>query len=229
MKAPSDAQAKLLQLIEHVDRRGESVEWQANDDGYDRTKPSRARLRIEQVDREADRARFVPADEGRLEHRVATVKACIRHGWLSDLHQRSVHFAPNRYRRRPMDWELHQLDLTEDGVIALGLWRERKLKAPPAPLPILSDREREVIALSRRALELGYALAPREPVRKEARKLRKDGWFDRGCWIANSVAGLVPSATAISEVIPEYADKPIPPYPGQRAYARVELHLGALQ
>jgi hypothetical protein len=219
MKAPSDAQAALLSLIEKVEADGEIVEWRTNVE-EPHYKPSRARLVVEKVDREANTSHFPPPDEGRCDHRLATVEACLRHGWLGGLHARAIHFPEDSHRNRKAQvWELRQLDLTEDGIIALGLWRERKLKAPAKSLPTLSEREQEIVAMARRALELGYALAPREPARREVRRLRNDGWLTkRGCWVANSVSGLVPTDSAIVAVLPEYADEPIPLYPGQRVY-----------
>jgi hypothetical protein len=205
VKVPSDAQAELLRLIAESE---ESIEWRAATSGLrdcDCCKPSKARLYIERIDRERNRASFAMATDGRLPHRVVTVEACIRHGWLSNRHQRTVHLPATKLRPAAQDWELHQLDLTEDGLIAFGVWRERKLKSPPPPAPTLTEREREIAELASRAIELGYCLAPREPARKEARRLRREGWFN-GCWIANSAYGLVPTGLTVCEINPDNAD-----------------------
>ncbi len=206
LKVPSDAQATLLGLVQRLNGEGREIEWRS---GCERDyRPSRADLAYEVVDREKDTARLESADEGRREHRIVTVEACERAGWLHLLHERSMLIKRRRYY--PSDpteetWRLRQLDLTEDGVIALGLWRERKLHAAPAPLPSLTERETEIVELAGRALELGYALCAREPARKEAKRMRKAGWWD-GCWVANSVSGLVPSPLAVVEVFPDRAD-----------------------
>jgi hypothetical protein len=207
MRVPSDAQAALLALIAEHEEAGRDVEWMvATTETLDR--PSRARLYIEVIDREKNTSSFTMADGWTYAHRVATVRACLRLGWLDDLHQRTVRFPKHRYQRRDHARELHQLDLTEDGVIALGLWRERKLNAPPAPLPTLSAREREIVELAQRAHELGYALCAREPARLEARRMRRAGWFG-ACWVANSATGLVPSPMAVVEVRPALADEAV--------------------
>lgn len=98
--------------------------------------------------------------------------------------------------------------LTEDGTIALGLWRQRKLRSPPATLPELTDRERDVVELAQRALELGYALCARKPARDEARRMRRAGWIT-DCWIANAARGLVPTPLALVEIRPDQADRPL--------------------
>ena len=72
----------------------------------------------------------------------------------------------------------------------------------------LRDRQREIVQLAQRALDLGYALCAREPARAEARRMRKDGWWD-GCWVANSAIGLVPTSLAIAAALPERADGPM--------------------
>jgi hypothetical protein len=174
----------------------------------------RAVLLVEVEDREQGRAWLESATGYRRDAqvRVATLEACLRHGWLAVAHERvfaqglplsNVWFVG---RSQPTV-VCRELTLTEDGVIALGVWRERKLKADPLPVPTLNDREREVVGLAHRALELGYALCAREPARREAASLRRRGWFDRsGCWVANNASGLVPTAMAVVEVAPDQAD-----------------------
>lgn len=205
MRCPSDAQAAALALIAEHEERGAAVEWQTNAPP-NRWRPSRALLYVEVIDREANRSRFDPADGGYYAHREATVRACIKQGWLSDLHKRTLSW-PATGRSKASEQHLAQLDLTEDGVIALGLWRERKLNAPPAPTPTMTPREREIADLAQRAYDLGYALCAREPARLEARRMRRAGWFG-DCWVANSAMGLVPSPMAVVEIRPERADGP---------------------
>lgn len=144
--------------------------------------------------------------------RWESVDACIKRGWLALEYPRYFATGPRiatgglYFRARDRQEEtLHELCLTEDGTIALGLWRERKLKAPPAPMPTLTDREREIAELAQRAFELGYALCAREPARLEARRMRRAGWFS-GCWVANNASGLVPTPMALVEVRPDLAD-----------------------
>jgi hypothetical protein len=203
VKLPSDAQAALLALIAEHESEGRTVEWNRTPDYDDR--PSRACLRIEHIDREANTVRYDSADGGRDRHRVATVRACLNAGWLDGLHTRILRFPRDQWHRRDRYWDMQQLDLTEDGVIALGVWRERKLNAPPAPLPTLAGRERDIAELALRAYELGYALSPREPARREARQMRRTGWFTT-CWLANAAYGLVPSPMTLVELRPDEAD-----------------------
>lgn len=201
MRCPSDAQAALLALIAQHDERGENVEWQTNarDSHW-------ASLQVERIDREANTSRFLPAYNGQTyRYRIASVKACVRYGWLVTLHKRTFSWPATEWRKAH-EWHLHQLDTTEDGVIALGLWRERKLNAPPAPTPTMTPREREIADLAQRAYDLGYTLAAREPARAEANRMRKAGWFT-DCWIANAARGLVPTPMAVVEIRPERADQ----------------------
>ena len=216
MKAPPDAQAGLLAVVQEHANSGETVEWLKNAadtwawTGY---RTSMAVLYVEQIDRERNTGCLVPLDQGRRSRRLTTLNSCTRYGWLADAGER-MHIARRRVyspdRQEHIEqsdtWWLHALELTEDGLIALGVWRERKLKAPPAPSPTLSDREREIAELAARAIELGYCLSPREPARKEARRLRREGWFG-GCWIANSAYGLVPTALTLCEIRPDAADE----------------------
>lgn len=118
--------------------------------------------------------------------RVETTTACVRGGWL-DIAEDS------------------EATLTDDGVVALAAWRERIMQRPAAPAPVLTDREREIVALAARAHDLGYTLAPLKSVRVEANRLRRAGWFGR-CWIANDARGLVPTPMALVEVQPARAD-----------------------
>jgi hypothetical protein len=120
--------------------------------------------------------------------RPATISIAIREGWIFDEGE---------------GW----YSLGEDGLLALGLWRERKLKAPPAPTPTLTGRDRDVVALAAQALQLGYVLcpAPQPAPRREANRLTREGWITR-CWVANDARGMVPTPLASVEVEPETAD-----------------------
>lgn len=122
--------------------------------------------------------------------RPATVRAVFGYGWVES---------------DPVDGATV---LTEDGVIALDLWRQRKLRTPPPKLPELTDREREIMELAQRALELGYCLCARRPARAEARRMRHAGWIT-DCWVANAARGLVPTPLALVEVRPDQADRPL--------------------
>lgn len=209
MKVPSDAQAALLSMLAERAEEGETVEWLVNVEetgawrGY---RTSMAVLYVEEVDRERNVARFHPTDHGTRPHRISTLKACLRRGWFDGAERPKVMRSSCHPPKEGSEtWWLKALELTEDGRIALGLWQERKLKGAPSPLPALSEREREIVELAQRALDLGYALCAREPARKEARQMRNAGWWD-GCWVANSVTGLVPSSLAVVEVFPARAD-----------------------
>jgi hypothetical protein len=205
VKRASQAQAALLALVAEHEERGVAIEWTTatDDDTY---RPSRARLYVEVIDREANTSRFDMADGHTYAHRVATVEACVKAGWLSILHERTINWPASEWNRRSRTWLMRQIDLTEDGVIAAGVWRERRLNADPEPLPTMTDREREIAELAQRAYDLGYALCARTDVRKEATRMRRAGWF-RGCWIANSAHGLVPTPMAVVELRPERADR----------------------
>jgi hypothetical protein len=212
MKLPSDAQAAVLACVQDHEARREQVL-------FGEGKRSRGNLLIEvEVDRTREQAMvartddrlpaLIPAD---LETPLnATVHACVRHGWVDMNHE--VRVTTSRYGRcwsAPSEYVLRHVDLEEDGVIALGRWRHRQLAGGPVPLPTLSEREREVAELAARALELGYALCPREPARAEARRMRSAGWFERdGCWVANNAQGLVPTPLAVVEIRPDQADQP---------------------
>jgi hypothetical protein len=118
--------------------------------------------------------------------RVETATRCVLSGWLEISEDSEA-------------W------LTEAGVIVLGLWRVDALRRPPTLAPSLTDRERQIVDLAVRARDLGYTLAPLEPARTEANRLRRAGWFTR-CWIANNARGLVPTPLALVEIRPDTAD-----------------------
>lgn len=120
--------------------------------------------------------------------RRATVTACVRHGWLE------------------IDPEDCEAWVTDDGRIALGLWRQRKLSEPALPLPVLADDDRRVVTLADEALRLGYKLAPSsDDAKAQARRLRRDGWVKRG-FIGASTSSVEPTPMATVEVNPGAAD-----------------------
>lgn len=204
MRAPSDAQATLLALIADYEGRDELVEWDSNapEDGH---RPSAARLYVERVDRENNTARLEMACGWTYAHRVATVKACIKHGWLNDLHRREINVPKTKWTRAHT-YALAQLDTTEDGVIALGLWRHRKLTAPPKPAPTLAGHDYEVVALADRAARLGYRVVPHsDDARATARRLKRAGWIERG-HVGASALSIIPTAMGVVEVNAEAAD-----------------------
>jgi len=199
VRIPSDAQAAFLSKLAEREEAGDTIEWNATPD----RESSTAALMVERVDRVKNTSRFDPV--WAIQVRNVTLAACLKYGWLNDLHRRAVRVKQSRGEPRERLWDLRQLDFTEDGIIALGVWRERRLNAPPEPLPTLTDREREIVELAARAIELGYALAPRKPARAEARRMRDAGWF-RQYGIANHVLGLAPTPMAIVEIRPDQAD-----------------------
>jgi hypothetical protein len=127
VQVPSDAQASFLALIKERNDEGHEVEWLTTDD----YRPSRACLRHETVDREKNTSTFHCSDNGTWQHRIATLDACARRGWVALVHERTVQ--RRAWDGAPVTWHLRQIDLTEDGFIALGMWREHKLKSPPPP------------------------------------------------------------------------------------------------
>lgn len=208
-KLPSDAQVAVLTVVAEYEERGTDLYWRP---GY-AWRRGWAALAREEIDREVNRGAWLTWSQNDV--REVSVSACVRHGWLDDSHEAVVVngiTTANTYyvgHLPPPDPEvLRQLTLTEDGVIALGLWRERRLAAPPPPLPTLSDSDKEIVELAQRAFELGYVLCPRKPARNEARRMRREGWFET-CWVANSAYGLVPSPIALVEVRPTLADSPM--------------------
>ena len=106
------------------------------------------------------------------------------------------------------EYELREVRLTEDGQIALGAWRHRKLTAPPPPIPVLTGREREIVELADRAIRFGFRLVPKDKAAKaEARRLTRAGWVGRG-WIGASTGTIEPTALGEVEVAPVNADLP---------------------
>ena len=220
MRSPSDAQALLLGCVESHGLEGDEVLAGIQDGG------PQLSLYVERTGAQVDRRctpmsvglghledtdiLAVPATLARV--RMATFRACERNGWLDITRSREIvtkclGVCWKGYGDAHWHVALACVDLTDGGTIALGLWRQRKMSAPPAAAPEMNGREREVAELAQRALELGYALCARKPARQEARRMKRAGWFDRnGCWVANNASGLVPSSMAVVELRPELAD-----------------------
>lgn len=216
MRLPSDAQAAALALVAEFAASGAALYWPKRGIGEqdDHGSGSRAGLWTEQEDREANSSRFVPADwSGRDRPRKVTMNACIRHGWLDVAHERVLARGlrqPGVLGGKSEPVTLRELALTEDGTLALGLWRHRKLTAPPAESPTLTGRDHEIVALAERAHRLGFRLAPREDqARAAARRLAREGWVTRGC-LGAGVRTLVPTAVGSVEVNPQAADTAAP-------------------
>lgn len=216
MRCPSDPQAAVLACIQTHEQAGEYL--LAGDGSGHRTA-----LVVERTDHGPLHGveMFVAIDESvsalvPAEHEfplTASVAACVRHGWLTMDHEVTV--TSQRFGRAwtmgPREYVLRQLDITEDGVIALGLWRERKLNAPPTATPTLRGRDLEIVALAEHAHRLGFRLAPREDqARADARRLAREGWVTRS-YLGAGVRTLVPTALGSVEVAPDRADSALQP------------------
>ena len=141
---------------------------------------------------------LVPAS---LPHaRTATVRACARHGWIIAGHQTTLtsQRLGTCWTADEREYKLQPLALTEDGMIALGIWRQRVAALPE---PVLSEREREVVAASVQAARLGYVLVPMtDEARAEARRMARGPWVARD-FVGISARSLVPTATGEMEII----------------------------
>jgi hypothetical protein len=225
VRLPSDAQAALLSCVQEHEQAGEEVlgTWDES---------SRATLVIERGDHGPLHGvdYFVQIDDrypalvpASLENpRRVTVVACARHGCLDA--ERLVTVTSQRLGRcwtlSPQEYPLRVLELTEDGTIALGVWRQRKLAAPPAPSPTLQGTDRDVVALAEHAMRLGYRLAPAsDDARAQARRLAREGWVSRG-HLGVGTRTLKPTALGTVEVDPAAADKPSVPDPHVADLAR---------
>lgn len=215
MRLPSDAQAAALALVAEFGASGAALYWPKRGIGEqdDHGSGSRAGLWTEQEDR-ANSSQFVPAGwsigwSGRDLPRKVTMNACIRHGWLDVAHERVLARGlrqPGVLGGQSEPVTLRELALTEDGTLALGLWRHRKLTGPPAEEPALAGRDREIVALAEHAQRLGFRLAPRDDqARADARRLAREGWVTRG-HLGAGVRTLVPTAVGSVEVNPQAAD-----------------------
>lgn len=219
MSAPTDAQARLLGCVTDHGRDGDPVLAEVAPGA------SRWSLYVPRLGSQVD-AREIPMSVG-LGHysdtdvllrpaslpRVgeATVHACVSRGWLDTARSREI-----TTRCLGVCWKgwgdglwtvrVACMDITDDGRIALGLWRQAKLTEPPAPAPRLEGRDREIVALADQAQRLGFALAPSTPAAKaDARRLKREGWITRG-FISASTSSVQPSPMGQVEVHPESAD-----------------------
>lgn len=129
--------------------------------------------------------------------RIETLTVCVREGWVSD-HAFYVRHDIRAETGLTYWWErCRETLLTEDGVIALGLWRQKLARRPPEELSI-EGADRDLIRAAAIAYEHGFALAPvSDEARGNARRLAR-GAFARRCFLGNSVRGL--TVTAIGQV-----------------------------
>lgn len=224
MKVPSDAQARVLTFVQAEEAEGRTIYWRAPREvpedaspsarwlAASEAHPSLASIAFESIDREANSSRFIPYYDGRVRHRSLVV--CVREGWISTVHERVFVSGARGFvddldddSDRDRTTILRQLDLTEDGELALGLWHERKANTPVVA-PELGQVDRAVLELAQRALALGYRLVPRdEDAMRQARRMKHEGWVQRG-WIGRSAMSVLPTATALVELHPERADLP---------------------
>lgn len=222
MKAASDAQARLLQLVADHERQGHTLLLRdSTADPRYRSPARRVWLALEEIDRTANTSRFITVQhhyESRTPLR-STFDVCVRNGWLRPLHEKIVNWRGQANKKVDGEWQsverqwsetMYEVDLTEDGVIAAGVWQERKLKAPPTPDPILADRDREALELAARAQRAGYWLVPcSDESRAQARRLTKQGFAYRG-GNSGSTYSLKPTAVGAVEVLPDQADEVLP-------------------
>lgn len=209
-RCPTDAQAHALRMIHECPN---DPLWHR--DGRNVYGSSWAALWIEEVDREANRARFAswPGCYKADQMRSATLAACVRYGWLSTservLSWRSrVRVGPGQYEQRTEPVIMLDLALTEDGELALGLWRERKLNAPPTPMPGLDPDDKELLRLAHEAAARGFALVPdTTEAKKRSRRLARTPYASRGFGGGVSTLSLQVTATGAVEVAPEAADR----------------------
>lgn len=218
MKAPSDAQARVLIVVQDHEADGEELHWKppiapssSLDEYLARSRAHRgwADLALEQMDREANTGRWMIWSQPEVTTKSLT--SSIRHGWLDATHETvKMSGTPDLgvlYDSQPPDpVVLRWLRLTEDGTLALGLWRERKLHAPPPLDPLLALEDRTIVEAAYRAVTLGYRLVPvTDDARKQARRLRREGWVIRG-HVGASASSVVPSSSGFVEVAPDLAD-----------------------
>lgn len=210
MRVPSDPQASVLSTIAEHEAAGRELFWRPT-----RSFRGCAALALEHLDRDANKGVWELFSVASVKTR--SLAACIRHEWVATTHElviaSGLQMSGIVYSTQaPEPAILRQLALTEDGELALGLWRERKLHAPPAPTPTLTGRDRDVVELAARAAALGYRLAPREDqARRQARRLTREGWVTRGS-LGPGTRTLAPTALGQVEVDPDSADRA--PRPG---------------
>lgn len=189
-RLPTDAQARLLATVEAE----QPCFLGANGHLWKRGNPD-----VVVMLGMADEVK-APGLEGRAvyprgQFRPATCQIAMNEGWIVN---------------DPQSWLPHDgqcvVALGEDGVIALGRWRQRKMAEPAPAAPVLEGRDREVVALAEHALRLGYQLVPTtDDARKHARRLKRAGWVERD-YTSSSTMSVVPSASGLIEVNPDAAD-----------------------
>lgn len=220
MRLPSDAQAVLLACVQGHEAADEQV--------FVPPAASRSKISlwVQRTGREV-RAELSPFDGAPLHEttdllltdaslrqaREATLHACTRHGWLhlGEEHTIAVARVGAAYNASRQSWgvTVRPVSLTEDGLIALGAWRQRKLAAPPEPPPTLTGQDRELIALAEQAERFGFLLLPAtEQARREARRLARTPFARRGWGAGPGTRSLLPTALGAVEVNPQAADRP---------------------
>ena len=208
MRLPSDAQARCLAFIHSHPRE---VLWPHRcDDSTDdmggvpvphEYRPSRANLC--EIHTAPALPVVVGADTGeRLRPvwpdpkvRVSTLRSVIAAGWVN------LSAGGVSLREAAL---LRALSLTDDGRIAIGLWRREQATAPES---VMTDRERAVVELAVRARALGFVVVPEtDEARALARAMRRGGWIYRG-FVGASARSVEATAIARVEVDPGAADK----------------------
>jgi hypothetical protein len=218
VRLPSDAQATVLACVQEHDRNGEQV-YAGTSGG------SRVGLYVERTTAELHPSSVPPAvlmpqpDAGDVllpyagvkEVRLATLQACVRHGWLDTVRTRAITTkcigVAWRPAGNPWDATVSVVDLTEDGTIALGAWRQRRLAAPVETLS-LAPADRELLELAERANRLGFVLLPgTDQAKREARRLARGPFAQRGWGAGVGTRSLEPTALGVVEVNPAVADE----------------------
>lgn len=221
---PSDAQAALLACLQQHDLDGEQVYTGVHT--VRESRGSKAGLFVERTSAEVHPSRKPPSilyrdhDERDIllvyasmaEARIATLGACARRSWIAERGTRQIRTkcVGVCWRGAGDEWDatVTVLDITEDGVIALGLWRQRKL-AKPAETLALNGGDRELVALAHRARELGFVLLPdTDDAKRHARQLARTPFARRGWGGGVGTRSLEPTALGAVEVSPETADEP---------------------
>jgi hypothetical protein len=117
----SSKEAELLTLVAGVEALGRAVEWEDPVDPDDPLYcPLTAPLYVETDAGGLEDARdMVPGHALYVAH-IATVKACVKAGWLSIVGDRTLHFPATEWYRHESQAHLRQLALTYTGALALA-------------------------------------------------------------------------------------------------------------
>lgn len=210
MRLPSDAQARCLAFIDSHPRE---VLWPHRcEDGVPVPHDYRqSRAKLCEIAHARPGVLVVGGtDPGELPRTVwpdpkilsSTLRAVIAAGWV----HLSAGGVEDTVMRGPLREAaiLRALSLTDDGRIALGLWRNRQAAAPAV---VMNDRERVVVELAVRARALGFVVVPEtDEARALARAMRRGGWIYRG-FVGASARSVEATAIARVEVDPGAADK----------------------